>query len=135
MKNLAPAVLLLVSLAASRGDACPLDTFCFAAAPGAVAGDGSATGVDMLRRSNGSRDGPLFIFFDGGGLCWDADLCDCQLDAASGHCTSGTLDHASHYFKSDSVYPPPLDGRKLAETSWGGLFDPADKVVAAAFHG
>src|SRR5205823_1169937 len=63
------------------------------------------------------------------------DLCDCRLDAANGHCTSGTLDHASHYFKSDSVYPPPLDGRKLAETSWGGLFDPADKVVAAAFHG
>src|SRR4051812_3534054 len=72
--------------------------------PGATCIDGSDTGFDYICQA-GAR-GPLVIFFDGGGACWDGDSCDCRpcqagdarpecAGAPVGGCVSGTYSWAN----------------------------------------
>src|SRR5262249_19412294 len=62
--------------------------FHYVPVPGVVCGDGSPGGYEYVCQPHVGRRGPLAIWFDGGGACWDADSCDCQEDPTSpdGHC-------------------------------------------------
>ena len=43
--------------------------------PGMSCDDGSATGVAVNLAPGGAGGGPLFVYFMGGGACWDASTC------------------------------------------------------------
>jgi hypothetical protein len=50
----------------------PVDTWTWVDVPGAVCGDGSATGVGV---NLSDRSSDVVIFMQGGGACWDANTC------------------------------------------------------------
>lgn len=76
--------------------------------PGSKSLDGTATGLQYICQ-NGSPNGPLLIFFEGGGSCWNGATCDCQPDAY-GNCQGPNSTIADNHFdKAES-----FDGQR-----WG----------------
>jgi hypothetical protein len=71
---LTPTVAKAESVASCDG------TYHWVGVPGTKSLDGTGTGFQYICL-NGSSNGPLIIFLDGGGGCFDGETCDCQADA------------------------------------------------------
>jgi hypothetical protein len=79
---------------------------------GTVCLDGSSTGITYLCQAGTA--GPLLVYLDSGGICWDGDGCQCDPDPL-GYCTKpGSLISNNSFGKAAS-----LDGLPRAETRWG----------------
>ena len=78
--------------------------------------DGSETGFEYICQT-GSPGGPLLVYLQGIGACWDGPGCDCQPNA-SGVCTNPNPNAflAQGFFKKSNSD----DGLTWAETYWGG---------------
>ena len=55
----------------------------YVSVPGAVCLDGTGTGYQYACSPGLGPTGPLMVYFENGGACWDADMCNCGYSVSS----------------------------------------------------
>jgi hypothetical protein len=96
--------------------------------PGTKCMDGTATGLQYACL-NGSASGPLLVYVEGGGGCFDGATCDCQADA-NGNCQNSNAGIVINHFNRAQSWDGQLWGQAQSTSS-----EPFDFGQQAAFSG
>ena len=114
--------------------------------------DGTPTGFEYACRVGLREASPLLIYVDGGGACWDFEMCNCEPDA-SGKCAAGAIsrtrfgransDEGKTPEQSEIFSFPPFSGpTSIFDSNWNLVRVPyctgdvhiGDRVVTYAQH-